>query len=205
VKPYLFTDDVVALCKERHPNASTHEPRAIGPLMRACCGLGYFEPTQDWVESSQGQNHRPPCRVWRMNLTPVQLEAIVRADGRKHFAYLHGDGAREDARRPGRVQGAEAVRHRATSSSSSRRTRSSPAGRPRSRSTRIGLSYAIHQSGRAMVDTDVDVLIVNYEALLIDRVRLMIASFIDGQARLHRLRRVDQAQEPQGQDHQGGD
>ena len=63
-KPYLFTDDVVRLCQERHPNATTHEGRAIGPLMRECCKLGYFEPTPDWVESTQKQNHRRPCRVW---------------------------------------------------------------------------------------------------------------------------------------------
>lgn len=63
-KPYLFTDDIVGLCKDLHPNASTHEHKAIGPLMRACCRLGYFEPTQDFVESSQQQNHRRPCRVW---------------------------------------------------------------------------------------------------------------------------------------------
>jgi hypothetical protein len=63
-KPYLYTDDIVQLCRMRHPNASTHEPRAIGPLMRDCCKLGYFERTQDHVESTQAQNHRRPIRVW---------------------------------------------------------------------------------------------------------------------------------------------
>jgi hypothetical protein len=63
-KPYLFTDDVVRLCRERYPQAFTPEPRALGPLMRECCRLGYFEPTQDWVESTQAQCHRRPMRVW---------------------------------------------------------------------------------------------------------------------------------------------
>jgi hypothetical protein len=69
-KPYLFTDDIVRLCRERHPGVFTHENRAIGPLMRACCRLGYFEPTQDWVESTQRQCHRRPMRVWHSLLFP---------------------------------------------------------------------------------------------------------------------------------------
>jgi hypothetical protein len=63
-KPYLFTDDIVKFCLEKHPNVWTHEKRAIGPLMREMCRLGYFVPTQDWVESAQKQCHRRPMRVW---------------------------------------------------------------------------------------------------------------------------------------------
>src|SRR5215831_7567547 len=63
-KPIFNTDDVVRLCRERHPNATTHEGRAIGPLMRAACRLGYCVQTQDWVESTQAQCHRRPMRVW---------------------------------------------------------------------------------------------------------------------------------------------
>ena len=63
-KPFLFTDDIVAFCQEHHPNASTHEYRAIGPLMTTAAKLGYFQRTQDWVESTQKQCHRRPMRVW---------------------------------------------------------------------------------------------------------------------------------------------
>jgi hypothetical protein len=63
-KPFFTTDDVVALRRVRHPNATTHEARAIGPLMRQAAKLGYCEQTQDWVESTQPQCHRRPMRVW---------------------------------------------------------------------------------------------------------------------------------------------
>jgi hypothetical protein len=63
-KPYFFTDDVVGWCKEHHPNATTHEQRAIGPLMREMARREICEPTQDWVQSSQRQNHRRPMQVW---------------------------------------------------------------------------------------------------------------------------------------------
>ena len=63
-KPYLYTDDIVRWCKEHHPNASTHEPRAIGPLMRELCRTEVILPTQDWVQSTQAQCHRRPMQVW---------------------------------------------------------------------------------------------------------------------------------------------
>jgi hypothetical protein len=63
-KPFFFTDDLQALMRKRHPNATTHEMRAMGPIMREVYKLGYALPTPDWVESSQKQNHRGPKRVW---------------------------------------------------------------------------------------------------------------------------------------------
>jgi hypothetical protein len=63
-KPFLFSEDIVRLCNELHPNVFTHENRAIGPLMREACRLGYFIKTEDWVESTQKQCHRRPMRVW---------------------------------------------------------------------------------------------------------------------------------------------
>lgn len=63
-KPFFITDDVVRLCSKLHPNASTHERRAIGPLMREMCRLGFCEPTQDWVQSTQAQCHRRPMQIW---------------------------------------------------------------------------------------------------------------------------------------------
>src|SRR3954469_23762331 len=115
-----------------------------------------------------------------MNLTPVQLEAIVRADGRKHFAYYMEMGLGKTLavltefkvlKRCGTVDKLVVIAPNSFKSGWAAEIEKH----------NLGFSYAIHQSGRAMVDTDVDVLIVNYEALLIDRVRLMIASFIAGQ------------------------
>lgn len=63
-KPYFFTDDIVAWCQQHHPNASTHEQRAIGPLMRALARAEVCTATQDWVQSTQKQNHRRPMQVW---------------------------------------------------------------------------------------------------------------------------------------------
>ena len=63
-KPFFITDDIVLLCAKNHPNATTHEYRANGPLMREACKLGYCEKTQDWVESTQAQCHRRPMRIW---------------------------------------------------------------------------------------------------------------------------------------------
>jgi hypothetical protein len=63
-KPFFFTDDIVKYCSEHHPNATTHEHRAIGPLMRELARMEVCEPTQDWVPSSQKQNHKRPMQVW---------------------------------------------------------------------------------------------------------------------------------------------
>ena len=64
-KPVFITDDLVTICRVLHPNATTHEHRAIGPLMRELCRLGYCERSEDTVESRQKVNHARPMRVWR--------------------------------------------------------------------------------------------------------------------------------------------
>jgi hypothetical protein len=63
-KQYFSTDDIVAYCREHHPNATTHEHRAMGPLMRELARMEVCVQTQDWAPSSQGQNHSRPLRVW---------------------------------------------------------------------------------------------------------------------------------------------
>src|SRR5262252_7894478 len=64
-KPYFITDDIVLLCRSRHPNAYTHEKRAIGPLMRELCNLGYCVTTNSWIKSIQAQCHRRPMMLWQ--------------------------------------------------------------------------------------------------------------------------------------------
>ena len=63
-KPYFITDDIEFLRRKLHPNATTHEHRAVGPLMAALARLDYCEATDDWVESQQLTNHSRPMRVW---------------------------------------------------------------------------------------------------------------------------------------------
>ena len=63
-RPFFTTDEVVKLKVYLFPNATTHEQRAIGPLMKDVAKLGYCVRTGDWHESSQAQNHRRPQRMW---------------------------------------------------------------------------------------------------------------------------------------------
>lgn len=63
-KQYFNSDDIVLLCRELYPDATTHDKRAIGPLMAAAQKLGYCVPTQDTVESRQKVCHSRPMRVW---------------------------------------------------------------------------------------------------------------------------------------------
>ena len=62
-KPYLFTDDIEKLRLTRD-GPSTHENRAIGPLMNYAKKLGYCAPTDHWIPSSQRVNHGRYMRVW---------------------------------------------------------------------------------------------------------------------------------------------
>jgi hypothetical protein len=62
-KPYFNTDDIERLRQDRQ-GPRTHEKRAMGPLMKYAQKLGYCEPTDQWVSSSQDVNHRRPMTVW---------------------------------------------------------------------------------------------------------------------------------------------
>lgn len=63
-KPYFNADDLLLWMHRHHPNASTHELRATGPLMAAIARLGYCIPTHDFVPSRQRACHATPRRVW---------------------------------------------------------------------------------------------------------------------------------------------
>ena len=62
-KPFMFTDDL-ELLRVKRDGPTTHENRAIGPLMISAQKLGYCVPTDHWVPSSQKVNHRRHMRVW---------------------------------------------------------------------------------------------------------------------------------------------
>ena len=63
-KPFFSTDDLERWRLVYFPNHTTHEHRAIGPIMREAAKLEYCVKTLDWVESSQKINHQRPMRVW---------------------------------------------------------------------------------------------------------------------------------------------
>lgn len=57
------TDDVWKLLPA--DVAETHEPRALGAIMRAAARDGIIEATDEWTLSEQVSCHRRPKRVWR--------------------------------------------------------------------------------------------------------------------------------------------
>ena len=47
------------------PDVSTHEPRAMGAVMRRLRNAGYIAPTDTFVKSPSPRGHGRPSRVWR--------------------------------------------------------------------------------------------------------------------------------------------
>jgi len=58
----LTVDDVWTYMPE---DVSTHDNRAMGPVMRRAMVAGLIEPTSDYRLSEQVQCHRNPRRVWK--------------------------------------------------------------------------------------------------------------------------------------------
>ncbi len=60
-----FTTDPVWFMLERFTDAETHEPRALGAVMRACAKDRLIVATDRTVESVRVANHRRPVRIWK--------------------------------------------------------------------------------------------------------------------------------------------
>lgn len=60
-----FTTDDVWLELNRTPHVGTHEPRALGSMMRAAYKLGWVAPTDQYVKSRRPECHARPVKVWR--------------------------------------------------------------------------------------------------------------------------------------------
>lgn len=58
-----FTTDDVWRELEKH-SVSTHEPRAIGAVMRSCASSGMIRNTKRAVESTREECHRRPVTIW---------------------------------------------------------------------------------------------------------------------------------------------
>jgi hypothetical protein len=59
------TDDVWALLQHYYPELGTHEPRALGAVMRQVAREGYIEATGRYRESGRAVCHRNPKKIWR--------------------------------------------------------------------------------------------------------------------------------------------
>lgn len=60
----LFTSDDVWAELVATTEASTHEPRAMGPAMRRAATAGWCMPTGEFSLSKRPERHRAPLRVW---------------------------------------------------------------------------------------------------------------------------------------------
>ncbi len=58
------TDSVWAAIEAHHPDVVTHEPRAMGAVMRRACDAGVIVRTDRTKNSIRPQSHRRPVRVW---------------------------------------------------------------------------------------------------------------------------------------------
>jgi hypothetical protein len=63
-KPYFTTDDLEKWRLAHYPNHTTHEHRALGPVMIEAAKQEICEKTGDWIESNQKVCHRRPMRIW---------------------------------------------------------------------------------------------------------------------------------------------
>ena len=59
------TDDVWEWMNQLHPTMATHEPRAMGAVMRRASQMRLCVPTERYAKSMRPECHRRPIRVWR--------------------------------------------------------------------------------------------------------------------------------------------
>lgn len=65
--PTFTTDDVWVLLSDV-PEIGTHEPRALGSMMRAAFKLGWVVPTDQYVKSRRPECHARPVKIWASRL-----------------------------------------------------------------------------------------------------------------------------------------
>lgn len=62
-----FTTDLVHDgMKEVFPEITTHEPRALGPMMARAAKLGWITKTDQYEQSERPECHARPLRVWKI-------------------------------------------------------------------------------------------------------------------------------------------
>jgi len=63
-----FTTDHVWKWLQEYPDVQTHEPRALGAMMREAYKSGWVEPTDRYENSHRPECHARPVRVWASRL-----------------------------------------------------------------------------------------------------------------------------------------
>lgn len=63
---HFTTDAVIELLAGM--DVHTHEPRALGPIMRSAARSGYITATDRFENSASVSRHRAPKRIWKSNL-----------------------------------------------------------------------------------------------------------------------------------------
>ena len=60
-----FTTDVLWKCMEiQHEDITTHEPRAMGGVMRTAKAAGLCRPTGRYIKTTRREAHGRPVAVW---------------------------------------------------------------------------------------------------------------------------------------------
>ena len=59
------TDDVWEWMNHLNPDMTTHEPRAMGAVMRRASQMRLCVPTERYTKSMRPECHRRPIRVWQ--------------------------------------------------------------------------------------------------------------------------------------------
>jgi len=65
----LTTDDIWFEMEDSHPDLSTHEPRAMGTVMRQLKSRGTIRPSTLYIKSERLSRHGAPIRVWMSRIT----------------------------------------------------------------------------------------------------------------------------------------
>ena len=63
-KQRFIAPDIERLRREQHPNVTTHEPRAMGPLMMELHRLRVCDPTDEFKGSGHKSDHNNLSRIW---------------------------------------------------------------------------------------------------------------------------------------------
>ena len=70
--PELTSEDVIHALDIHYPELSTHEPRALGSIMKRAKRDGFIEPTDRFVKAQPVSRHSGTVRVWRSMVHPTR-------------------------------------------------------------------------------------------------------------------------------------
>lgn len=59
------SDEVWEFLELKFPDVKTHQPSAMGAIIKKASSLGFIKPTKRFVESTRPSSHARPIRVWK--------------------------------------------------------------------------------------------------------------------------------------------